>query len=260
MKISIKEWEQTLKNSPLSELPSLLQQLSKDERQGAKKLADLFERRLMRHEAEQKRLNEISVIEKQCYQLGKKRIAGVDEVGRGPLAGPVVAAAVILPEGYLLEGINDSKKISEKKRALLYEKIIKDAVSFSVFIVDPLQIDEINIYQASKLAMTEAVCNLDVQPDQLLIDAMEVPLSIEQMKIIKGDEKSISIAAASIVAKVTRDNFMQELDKQYPQYGFKTNMGYGTKEHIEALKKFGATSVHRKTFSPVGEFIRTGSE
>lgn len=166
-----------------------------------------------------------------------------------------------MPEGFTLEGINDSKKLSEKKRKTLFESIIANAISYSICLIEPIQIDEINIYQASKLAMTEAVCKLEVEPDQLLIDAMEVPLNIDQMKIIKGDEKSISIAAASIVAKVTRDSYMKDLDEVYPQYGFKTNMGYGTKEHIDALREFGATDVHRKSFNPVGEFIQiTGSE
>jgi ribonuclease HII len=261
MKSSIKEWESALKSCQIDELPKLLKQLSEDERQGVKRLVEIHNKRISQYREEQERLKKISLFEKQCYQNGKKRIAGVDEVGRGPLAGPVVAAAVILPEGFTLEGINDSKKLSEKKRDTLYESIISSAVSYSVCLIDPFQIDEINIYQAAKLAMTEAICKLHITPDQLLIDAMEVPLPIDQMKIIKGDEKSISIAAASIVAKVTRDNYMKKLDEVYPQYGFKKNMGYGTKEHLEALRKFGATDVHRKSFNPVGEFIQiTGSE
>lgn len=261
MKLSIKEWEQKLKNSEQGDIPALLKVLSEDERQGAKKIVEAYTKRLDQAEAERKRLEVMSAYETQCYQNGKTLIAGVDEVGRGPLAGPVVAAAVILPKGYKLTGINDSKKISEKKRDALYELIVRDAISYSVFLVQPERIDEINIYQASKLAMTEAICSLDVQPDQLLIDAMEVPLSIDQLKIIKGDEKSISIAAASIVAKVTRDRYMLKLDQRYPEYGFKSNMGYGTKEHLEALKKYGPTSIHRKSFSPVGELIQiTGSD
>ncbi|MDR7074547.1 ribonuclease HII [Fictibacillus barbaricus] len=261
MKSSIKEWESALKSCQMDELPKLLKQLSEDERQGAKRLVEIHKKRINQYREEQERLKKISLFEKQCYQSGKKRVAGVDEVGRGPLAGPVVAAAVILPEGFTLEGINDSKKLSEKKRDTLYESIISNAVSYSVCLIEPLQIDEINIYQASKLAMTEAICKLYIEPDQLLIDAMEVPLPIDQMKIIKGDEKSISIAAASIVAKVTRDNYMKKLDEVYPHYGFKKNMGYGTKEHLEALRKFGATDVHRKSFNPVGDFIQiTGSE
>jgi ribonuclease HII len=261
MKLSIKEWEQKLKNCLVNDIPKLLKELAEDDRQGAKKLFQTYTNRLLQTEAEEKRLKIMCQYEEQCLSNGKKLIAGVDEVGRGPLAGPVVAAAVILPRGYLLTGINDSKKLSLKKRELLYDKIVKDAVSYSVFFVQPEKIDELNIYQASKLAMTESVCKLAVQPDQLLIDAMEVPLAIDQLKIIKGDEKSISIAAASIVAKVTRDRYMEKLDEEYPQYGFKSNMGYGTKEHLEALKAFGATNIHRKSFNPVGEYSqKTGSE
>jgi ribonuclease HII len=261
MKLSIKEWDQKLKNCSMEEISDLLKLLETDERQGAKKLYRTYSNRMLEAEAEFRRLEIMCSYEKQCSSNGKKLIAGVDEVGRGPLAGPVVAAAVILPEGYILHGVNDSKKLSEKKREALYERIIEDAVCYSVYLVQPDKIDEINIYQASKLAMTEAVCQLTVQPDQLLIDAMEVPLTIDQMKIIKGDEKSISIAAASIVAKVTRDRYMKKLDHMYPHYGFKSNMGYGTKEHLDALRSFGVTEIHRKTFSPVGDIIQfTGSE
>ncbi|MFG6496808.1 ribonuclease HII [Fictibacillus sp. UD] len=261
MRLSIKEWEQKLKNCEQADIPDLLKVLSDDERQGAKKIVETYTKRLALAEAEQKRLEVMSIYETTCYKNGKSLIAGVDEVGRGPLAGPVVAAAVILPKDYKLTGVNDSKKLSEKKREALYDVIVRDAISYSVNLVQPEKIDEINIYQASKFAMTEAVCSLDVMPDQLLIDAMEVSLAIDQLKIIKGDEKSISIAAASIVAKVTRDRYMMKLDERYPEFGFKSNMGYGTKEHLEALKKFGPTSIHRKSFSPVGELIQiTGSE
>jgi ribonuclease HII len=261
MKLSLKELNQKLRDSSTEEISGLLKLLASDERQGAKRLFKTYTSRLLEAEAELRRLEILCSFEKQCIANGKKLIAGVDEVGRGPLAGPVVAAAVILPEGYILNGINDSKKLSEKKREDLYERIVEDAVSYSIHLVQPDKIDEINIYQASKLAMTEAVCQLKVQPDQLLIDAMEIPLQIDQIKIIKGDEKSISIAAASIVAKVTRDRYMKKLDQTYPHYGFKSNMGYGTKEHLEALRTFGATEIHRKTFSPVGEIIQfTGSE
>ncbi|MFE1244526.1 ribonuclease HII [Fictibacillus sp. NPDC058756] len=261
MKLSIKQWDQKLRDSSTEEISDLLKLLASDDRQGAKKLFKTYTSRLIEEEAELRRLEIMCSFEKQCIAKGKKIIAGVDEVGRGPLAGPVVAAAVILPNGYILNGINDSKKLSEKKREDLYERITADAISYSVHLVQPDKIDEINIYQASKLAMTEAVCQLKVEPDQLLIDAMEITLPIDQLKIIKGDEKSISIAAASIVAKVTRDRYMKKLDQMYPHYGFKSNMGYGTKEHLEALRIFGATDIHRKTFSPVGEIIQfTGSE
>ncbi len=261
MKLSIKEWELKLKACEDTELVSQLSILSEDERVGAKKLFQSFSKRLEREETERTRLKLMHTYEEQCQRQGKTLIAGVDEVGRGPLAGPVVAAAVILPLGYMLPGVNDSKKLSEKKRDALYEIILKDAISYCVHFVQPDQIDAINIYQASKLAMTEAVCSLNVTPDQLLIDAMEVPLAIDQLKIIKGDEKSISIAAASIVAKVARDRYMKMLDEKYPQYGFQSNMGYGTKDHLNALQQYGPTEIHRKSFSPVGELIKiTGSD
>ncbi|MBY6036112.1 ribonuclease HII [Fictibacillus nanhaiensis] len=261
MRISIKEWEQRLKSSQEEKIPQLLKGLALDDRQGAIKLYNLYTKRLLEKEAELNRLETMRFFENECISNGKILIAGVDEVGRGPLAGPVVAAAVILPIGYTVTGINDSKKLSEKKREALYDKIKEDAISYSVTLVQPAEIDKINIYQASKLAMTEAITKLAVEPDQLLIDAMEVPLPIDQRKIIKGDEKSISIAAASIVAKVTRDRYMRKLDERYPHYGFSTNMGYGTKEHLEALRTWGATDIHRKSFNPVGEFIQiTGSD
>lgn len=190
MRLSIKEWEQKLKNCEQADIPDLLKVLSDDERQGAKKMVETYTKRLALAEAEQKRLEVMSIYETQCYKNGKTLIAGVDEVGRGPLAGPVVAAAVILPKDYKLTGVNDSKKLSEKKREALYDVIVRDAISYSVNLVQPEKIDEINIYQASKFAMTEAVSSLDVMPDQLLIDAMEVPLAIDQLKIIKGDEKA----------------------------------------------------------------------
>jgi ribonuclease HII len=257
MKKSIKEWEMKLRGSSFAELPQLLKELSSDERKGAKNLLKTFTKRVNDFEEERLRLEAMYTYEEACYKQGKRYIAGIDEVGRGPLAGPVVAAAVILPKGYRLHGINDSKKISEKKREALYHQIIKDAVDYRVFLVDPAEIDRINIYQAAKLAMTEAITELQTVPDHLLIDAMDIPIAIEQTKIIKGDEKSITIAAASIIAKVTRDNYMKKVDEQYPEYGFKNHMGYGTKEHLEALQKFGATKHHRISFNPVGEYIRT---
>lgn len=176
-------------------------------------------------------------------------ICGVDEVGRGPLAGPVVAAAVILPKNCNILYLNDSKKMSDKKRRMLSQEIKEKAVSYGIGIVSEKIIDEINILQATYLAMQEAVKNLSVTPDILLNDAVIIPnVEIEQVKIIKGDAKSISIAAASIIAKVTRDDMMIELSKKYPGYGFERHKGYGTKVHYEALEQYGVTEIHRLTY------------
>ena len=169
--------------------------------------------------------------EKELYNNGIELIAGVDEVGRGPLVGPVVAAAVILPKNYKLEGLTDSKKLSEKKRDLFYDILNKDAISIGVGVIDAKIIDEVNIYEASKLAMYEAISKLDIKPEHVLIDAMPLNLEIPSTSIIHGDALSLSIAAASVIAKVTRDRMMYELDEKYPRYGFKKHKGYPTKEH-----------------------------
>lgn len=194
--------------------------------------------------------------EKDLYKEGINLIAGVDEVGRGPLVGPVVAAAVILPKNYHLEGLTDSKKLSEKKRDLFYEIIMKDAISVGVGIIDAKIIDEVNIYEASKLAMYDALKKLSVKPQHVLIDAMKLDLDCPSTSIIKGDALSLSIAAASVIAKVTRDKMMYELDEKYPEYGFKNHKGYPTKAHIEALKKNGPLENYRFTFKPVSVLIK----
>jgi len=189
--------------------------------------------------------------EKIYYQKGFDLIAGVDEVGRGPLVGPVVAAAVILPKDYQLEGLTDSKKLSEKKRDYFYEIIKKDALAIGVGIIDNNIIDEVNIYEATKLAMKEAVNNLKISPEVVLTDAMKLDLDKEVVPIIKGDLKSITIAAASVIAKVTRDKMMYELDEKYPYYNFKNNKGYPTKDHVEAIKEHGIIKQHRKSYEPI---------
>lgn len=198
-------------------------------------------------EAEYKRLESISVYEKEYENCGY--VCGIDEVGRGPFAGPVVACAVILPKDCKILYANDSKKLSEKKREELYDIIMKEAVSVGIGLRDNERIDEINILQATYEAMRDAVNNLSVKPDVLLNDAVTIPdLPYKQVPIIKGDAKSISIACASIVAKVTRDRMMCEYDEVYPGFGFAKNKGYGTKEHIEALAQMGPTPIHRKSF------------
>ena len=182
-------------------------------------------------------------------------ICGVDEVGRGPLVGPVVASAVILPKNYFIEGLTDSKKLSKKKRDYFYEIIKKDALAIGIGIVDNKKIDEINILEASSLAMKKAINNLSIKPDVILTDAMRLDMAIPEEDIIKGDLKSITISAASVIAKVTRDKMMEELHEKYPMYNFIKNNGYPTKEHIEAIKKYGIIKEHRKSFRPIKDTI-----
>ena len=205
-------------------------------------------------------MKEMLFYENDLYNSGINYIAGIDEVGRGPLVGPVVAAAVILPKKFYDERINDSKKLSEKMRNELYEIISTNAVSIGIGVVSNERIDKINIYEATKDAMREAVSNLGVKPEYLLIDAMKLDIDIPSLSIIKGDSKSQSIAAASIVAKVTRDKMMYELDKKYPMYDFANNKGYGTKKHIEAIQKYGIISEHRKSFKPVCNYSEENSD
>jgi ribonuclease HII len=193
--------------------------------------------------------------ENELKALGYKQIAGIDEAGRGPLAGPVVAAAVILRPGVTFRYVNDSKKLSEKQRNLALEEIKEHALSIKIALVSVDEIDRINIYRATKLAMQSAIEGLPLTPDFLLIDAMPIELTIPQRNIIKGDTLSISIAAASIVAKTTRDQYMREMDGLFPQYGFRDHKGYGTKKHIEAIRQYGITPIHRKTFRPVKDML-----
>ncbi|MRX70576.1 ribonuclease HII [Bacillus lacus] len=216
----------------------------------------LVQKWLRNYEAEKKRaaaFQTMQAMEKECRAKGFKKIAGIDEVGRGPLAGPVVAAAVILPEDFWLPGVNDSKKLTSIQRETYFQEIYAKAIDIHITIVEADIIDKVNIYQASKLAMESAVSGLKVEPDYLLVDAMSLDLPIEQRSMIKGDSLSISIAASSIVAKVVRDRLMKELSEQYPHYGFHQNMGYGTKEHLKALDMHGPSPCHRKSFSPVKE-------
>lgn len=189
--------------------------------------------------------------EKKYYNLGYNLIAGVDEVGRGPLVGPVVAASVILPKDYDFPGLTDSKKLSEKKREYYYDIIMKDAIAVGIGVIDNTIIDEVNIYEATKMAMMEAIDKLTIKPDVVLTDAMKLDIDIPVVPIIKGDFKSITISAASIIAKVTRDRMMYDLDKKYPFYNFKSNKGYPTKDHIESIKKNGILKEHRKTYAPI---------
>ncbi len=219
--------------------------MSEEKKISQRELKEL--KRLQKLEAEKERTEQLKVYEKQYAAYGY--VCGIDEVGRGPLAGPVVAGAVILPADCQILYINDSKKLSAKKREELYPIIMEEAVSVGIGMVSPQRIDEINILQATYEAMREAIHNLSVEPDILLNDAVTIPgVDIRQVPIIKGDTKSISIGAASIIAKVTRDRLMEEYDKVLPAYSFASNKGYGTKAHIEALKTYGPTPIHRKSF------------
>lgn len=194
--------------------------------------------------------------EKELWNAGVNYIAGIDEVGRGPLIGPVVTACVILPKDFILEGLTDSKKLSEKKREEYYDYIMEHALSVGIGMMDEKVIDEVNIYEATKLAMYQAVENSPIRPEHVLIDAMKLEkLEMPSTSIIKGDAKSISIAAASVIAKVTRDRMMIELDQKYPMYGFKSHKGYPTKRHVEAIEKYGLIEGYRKTFKPISTML-----
>ncbi len=194
--------------------------------------------------------------ENELYEKGVKYIAGVDEAGRGPLAGPVVAAAVILKKGATFKYVNDSKQLTEKQRALALIEIKENALAIGIGICSVDEIDLINIYRASREAMISAIHQLKIKPDFLLIDAMPMEIDIPLLSIIKGDTLSVSIAAASIIAKTTRDGYMMEMDKLFPMYGFKNHKGYGTKEHLEAIKTYGITRIHRKTYEPIKSLLQ----
>ncbi|NLP46143.1 MAG: ribonuclease HII [Epulopiscium sp.] len=241
--------EEELKNTTLDNLPKVLYYLEKDSRKGVKRLVQQYKKQLEQQKKEQQRLKALWKYEEKYYLKNQFLIAGIDEAGRGPLAGPVVAAAVILPPKIHIPQLNDSKKISTSIRENLYKKIQSVAIDIGVGIVDPETIDQINILQATKQAMQEAVLNLKTKPEILLIDALILPsLPIQQEKIIKGDQKSASIAASSIIAKVTRDHLMERWDQLYPVYGFANHKGYGTKEHLDAIKVHGLSPIHRRSF------------
>ncbi len=246
------EIKERLQAACIDELPEFINTFQNDQRAGVQKLVESARKRLEALEREKERIEALKVYEKKYADYGL--ICGIDEVGRGPLAGPVVAGAVILPKDCNILYINDSKQLSEKKREELYDVIGREAVACAVGFASPERIDEINILQATYEAMREAIGKLAPQPDLLLNDAVSIPgVSIPQVPIIKGDAKSISIGAASIYAKVTRDRMMEEYAKIFPEYGFAQNKGYGSQAHIEALKKYGPTPIHRRTF--IGNFI-----
>ena len=229
----------------------LFEELILDGRAGVQAAISKRKRELQKQVDEDLRLEKMLAYEKELYAQGIDLIAGVDEVGRGPLAGPVVAAAVILPKACKIPGLNDSKKIPKSKHKEIYEAVLQNAIAIGIGVKANQVIDQVNIYEATKLAMMEAIGQPEPQPQHLLIDAMKLDLPISQTSIIKGDANSLSIAAASIVAKVTRDQMMEEFDKEYPGYDFAQNAGYGTAKHLAGLDKLGVTSIHRRSFEPV---------
>ena len=229
----------------------LLTELEQDGRSGVIQAIAKRKKEIQKRLDEDERLEGMLAYEKECYAREIELIAGVDEVGRGPLAGPVVAAAVILPKGCKISGLNDSKKIPKSKHKEIYEAVLQNAIAIGIGVKDNHVIDQVNIYEATKLAMMEAIGQLEPQPQHLLIDAMKLDLPISQTSIIKGDANSLSIAAASIVAKVTRDQMMEEFDKEYPGYDFAKNAGYGTANHLAGLDQLGVTPIHRRSFEPV---------
>ena len=229
----------------------LFEELILDGRAGVQAAISKRKRELQKQVDEDLRLEKMLAYEKELYAQGIDLIAGVDEVGRGPLAGPVVAAAVILPKACKIPGLNDSKKIPKSKHKEIYEAVLQNAIAIGIGVKANQVIDQVNIYEATKLAMMEAIGQLEPQPQHLLIDAMKLDLPISQTSIIKGDANSLSIAAASIVAKVTRDQMMEEFDRKYPGYDFAQNAGYGTAKHLAGLDKLGVTPIHRRSFEPV---------
>ncbi|MCD8022119.1 MAG: ribonuclease HII [Lachnospiraceae bacterium] len=253
MSKQIKEIKQEFAVAQEDELLRLFQVYEQDGRSGVQSLIEQYQKKLKRLEVERKRLDSMRIYERKYQDLGL--VCGIDEAGRGPLAGPVVAGAVILPVDCEILYLNDSKKLSASRRETLYDEIQEKAIAYGIGMASPARIDEINILQATYEAMRDAVSQLSPQPQVLLNDAVTIPgISYRQVPIIGGDGKSLSIAAASVLAKVTRDRLMLEYDKLMPEYGFASHKGYGSAAHIEALKKYGPSPIHRKTF--IGHFVQ----
>lgn len=233
----------------------LFEKYGQDSRSGVQKLITTTQNRLKKSAIEKSAFEERFFYERQARKQGHRYIAGIDEVGRGPLAGPVVTCAVVLPEDFDVVEVNDSKQLSDHLREELYPQILRQALAVGIGVASSKQIDQLNIYQATRVAMLEAVRQLQVQPDQLLIDAMQIDTQIPQTKLIHGDAKSVSIGAASIIAKVFRDHLMQSYDILYPGYEFAHNAGYGTKAHLQGLADLGPCKIHRRTFAPVSNYF-----
>lgn len=251
---SIRELKQSFDQVTDSNDP-LFAQYATDSRAGVQKLITTTQHRLTKLATEKRAFEQRFFYERQFRQQGHQLIAGIDEVGRGPLAGPVVTCAVILPEDFDVIEVNDSKQLSDHQREHLYPQILDQAIAVGIGMASAQQIDQLNIYQATRVAMLAAVNQLQVQPDQLLIDAMQIDTDIPQLKLIHGDAKSVSIGAASIVAKVFRDHLMQSYDILYPGYEFSHNAGYGTKAHLQGLADLGPSKIHRRTFAPVSNYF-----
>ncbi|TXC91976.1 ribonuclease HII [Metabacillus litoralis] len=250
MTLTTKEVQQKLASIKSEDDPFLLE-CKKDSRKGVQQLVEKWYKNEEVEKRKQQQFYSMLRYEREARTKGYRLLAGIDEVGRGPLAGPVVASAVILKEDCYIPGLTDSKQLTATVREHYFELIKENAEAIGIGIVSPEIIDHINIYEATKLAMTEAIKDLKIDPDYLLLDAMKLDIPIDQQSIIKGDAKSVSIAASSVIAKVTRDRMMMNLAHEYPQYGFDKHMGYGTKIHLEALKQYGVTEYHRKSFAPV---------
>ncbi len=248
-KLTVKEIDKRIKEMPLQKSKDYISILINDSRKSVKKLALTLKKKYDRFLKEKTKVAQLRYYENNLKEKGYKLIAGIDEAGRGPLAGPVVAAAVILPHSIYIDGIDDSKKLSSQKRENLFQIIREKALSIGVGIIDNVKIDQVNILCATKMAMAEAIKKLSLGPEYLLIDALKLPdINIKQMSIIKGDSKSISIAAASIIAKVTRDKIMDQYNEVYPEYGFEHHKGYPTKQHYFNIQRYGLTAIHRKSF------------
>ena len=256
---TIKEIKECLSTIDRLDHP-LFEELILDGRAGVQAAISKRKRELQKQVDEDLRLEKMLAYEKELYAQGIHLIAGVDEVGRGPLAGPVVAAAVILPENCKISGLNDSKKIPKSKHYAIYQAVLDQALSVGIGIKDNRVIDQVNIYEATKLAMLEAIQELEPRPQHLLIDAMKLDFPISQTSIIKGDANSLSIAAASIIAKVTRDKIMANYDQEFPGYDFSQNSGYGTAKHLEGIEKYGVTPIHRISFEPIKSIISETSK
>ena len=256
---TIKEIKEEL--GKIRELESpLFKEFEKDSRSGVQKEIEKRKKAIQAEIDENFRLEAMLSYEKEFYAQGISLIAGVDEVGRGPFAGPVFAAAVILPKNRKIKGLNDSKKIPKKKHEEIFQAVKDNALAIGIGIMDNQVIDQVNIYEATKLAMKEAISQLDPQPEHLLIDAMKLDLPISQTSIIKGDANSLSIAAASIIAKVTRDKIMANYDQEFLGYDFSQNSGYGTAKHLEGIEKYGVTPIHRTSFEPIKTIISETSK
>lgn len=256
--MTISEIREILKNDDVPE--EVLKEILADQRKGAKTLVSSYMRRLERESRERMRVEALYEVESEFYKRGMTHIVGIDEVGRGPLAGPVTVAAVILKPHWFAPGLNDSKKVTPKHREEISKKIHEEAVDLSIVSMPPEEIDAVNIYQATMEAMYQAVKNLHVKPDAVIVDAMPLHFPFPTISMVHGDAKSASVAAASIAAKVYRDSLMDDDDKKYPGYGFAQNKGYGTAEHIEALRRLGITPIHRKSFEPVKSMLYEGWE